>query len=284
MKAAPHSEESSSSQRPIGLFDSGLGGLTVFREVRQRFPHENLIYLGDTARTPYGSKGSETIIRYSRECARFLQSHEVKLLIVACNTASSLALDVLKAESPCPVIGTIDHAVESAVRVSRGKRIGIIGTEATISSGVYQQSLHRKAPGAAVFAHACPLFVPVVEQGLVEGRVVDAVVEHYLTPLRNSEIDTLILGCTHYPLLRASIQHFFQGEVQLVECAAAIADEVGELLARSGELNPSTEPGAQSCFVTDAVSPFDRLAHTFLGDTAATVARVDIPEIPLKNS
>lgn len=265
-------------EAPIGLFDSGLGGLTVFREVRRRFPRERLVYLGDTARTPYGSKGPEIIIRYARECARFLAGHEIKVMIVACNTASSVALEVLRSELSCPVIGTIDHAVSSALKTSAGS-IGVIGTETTIKSGVYQRELARLSPSTFVTAAACPLFVPLVEHGMIEGKVVDALVEHYLTDLRATGIDTLILGCTHYPLLKPSIDAFFEGKVRLVECSDAIADEVGEILEESKIAAPKGQAGDHSIFVTDAVSPFDRLARTFLGDSMAKVTRVELPAI-----
>lgn len=260
---------------PIGLFDSGLGGLTVLREVQRHLPNERLIYLGDSARAPYGSKGDETIQRYARECAQFLIDKEIKLLIVACNTASSIALKTLQDECHCPVIGTIDQAVRSALQNSRGGVIGVIGTEATIASGAYQHRLNELAPEIRVVAQACPLFVPLVEHGLYEGEVVDAVLEHHLSSLKAQNIDSLILGCTHYPLLSHAIRKYFAGRVEPVECSKAIAEEVSAVLMNSGTL--ATGPARPfECYVTDGVSRFNQLASTLLGSQLESVVRVNL--------
>jgi glutamate racemase len=254
------------SAQPIGVFDSGLGGLTVFGELTRTLPQERFIYLGDMARTPYGSKSRETIIRYSRECSAFLLEQGVKIIVVACNTASSLALEALQAELPCPVIGTVEQAAKCALQATRSKRIGVIGTEATISSGVYQARLQQLEAGVSVFSQPCPLFVPLVEQGMVSGEIVEKVVELYLRELRSKEIDTLILGCTHYPVLAPVLQDFLGEKVCIVECSKAIASEVREMLgAESG--NETRSEAESKFYVTDSLSRFRTLAPIFLRQT-----------------
>ncbi|MFN8392274.1 MAG: glutamate racemase [Bdellovibrionota bacterium] len=249
---------------PIGVFDSGLGGLTVFGELQRAFPDEDFVYLGDMARTPYGSRSAETIVRYSRECSHFLLERGVKIVVVACNTASSLALDALAKDLPCPVVGTIDQAVQTALAQSRRKMIGVIGTEATIGSRAYAARLAAVDPNAEVFSLACPLFVPVVEQGMIRGEIVEKIVAHYLAPLRAQEIDTLILGCTHYPVLAPVIQDYLGESVQIVECSKAMAVAVEKALTPAEV--PVEKTGSAQFFVTDAVSRFNTLAPIFLGE------------------
>lgn len=256
------------SQRelPIGIFDSGLGGLTVLKELRRQLPNEKFIYLGDTARTPYGTKSKDTIQRYSLECARFLRSHEIKLLVVACNTASSLALDVLAADCPCPVIGTIEPAIDQALAVPECRRIGVIGTKGTIRSGAYQQRLAERFPKGEIFSLACPLFVPLVEEGIYGGEIVEQVTELYLMELRSKELDALILGCTHYPLLAAELQKYMGPKTALVECSKSTAAAVQALLLEH-ELTATSVSEASSSeryFVTDDVDRFNYLASLFL--------------------
>lgn len=261
-----------SNQTSIGLFDSGLGGLTVLRGMLRALPGSNYFYLGDNARFPYGTKGTETIIRYARECARFLLSQEVGVLIVACNTASAAALQVLESELSIPVIGTVNPAVRQALRHSRSGNIGVLGTNATIASGVYQHSVNAADATASVCAQACPLFVPLVEAGMLRGEIVDKVVELYLTPLKNRGVDTVILGCTHYPLLIESIQAFMGPEVSIVECSDAIAKDVVELL---GERAAVTTPGTVNYYVTDEVGRFNFLASAFLEGQSVNAVRID---------
>jgi glutamate racemase len=266
----------SCADRPIGLFDSGLGGLTVLSELKRRLPAEKFIYLGDTARTPYGSKGHDTIVRYSRECARFLLDRKIKALVVACNTSSAHALSELESHCPCPVIGTIEPAVRYALHASKGRRIGVIGTEATIASEVYQRRIAELAPEARIAAAPCPLFVPLVEQGMVDGEIVDKVIELYLAPLRAERIDTLILGCTHYPLLLARIAAFMGKEVAIVECSRAIADEMYRLLEDGGAFAPKGGAAKAEFFVTDALSRFNNLTRLCLGDASVQAERVEL--------
>lgn len=251
--------------RPIGLFDSGLGGLTVLRALLERLPNESYIYLGDTARTPYGSKGVGTVQAYSRQCARFLTNQDVKLLVVACNTASAVALDLLLAECACPVIGTIDPAVEAALRGDAVSKVGVIGTSSTIASGVYQRALERADSALQVFAKACPLFVPLVEEGILTGRVVDQVLDLYLQDLAQHGIERLILGCTHYPVLVPALSDYFDGLVEIVSCADEIARVVERELQSLGAAERSV--GAVRYFVTDEVSRFNKLAGLYLKDS-----------------
>lgn len=256
----------SKRELPIGIFDSGLGGLTVLKELRRRLPNERFIYLGDTARTPYGSKSRETIQRYSLECARFLLGREIKLLVVACNTSSSLALSELTDVCPCPVIGTIEPAVAAAMANGGARRIGVIGTKGTIASSAYQTRLSDLISEVTIFAKACPLFVPLVEEGIYSGPIVDKIVEYYLSDFRSADLDALILGCTHYPLLSVAIRSYLGSKVSIVECSSAIAVQVSALLDSEELWSPSRPlpPDDERYFVTDDVSRFNYLASLFL--------------------
>jgi len=262
------------SERAIGIFDSGVGGLSVLKEVRRVLSREAVVYLGDTARTPYGSKSAQTVTRYARECARFLSGQDIKVLVVACNTVSSLSLHAVEQESGCPVIGTIEPAVRTALEFTRSGRVGVIGTEATVSSEAYGRRLRELSPGLHVFSKACPLFVPLVEQGMLSGEIVDKVVELYLADLRRVEIDTLILGCTHYPLLAGAISRFLGDGVEIVECSRAMAQNLEALLRERGELTDSVS-GDETYFVTDEVTRFGKLAGLFLERSAVTAVHVE---------
>lgn len=267
---------SSRRERPIGLFDSGLGGLTVLRELQRSLPDERFVYLGDTARLPYGTKGSSTIMRYALECASFLLRHDIKALVVACNTASSIALSMLRETIPCHVIGTIDPAVARAVAVTQRGGIGVIGTDATIASGAYERALAAAAPGCEVSSIACPLFVPIVEQGMLDGEIVEKIVELYLSKFDLGRIDTVILGCTHYPLLKDAIARFLGSGVTLVDSGYPIAQELGRTLDEGGlRAGPRSVRSAPSFFVTDEVSRFNRLATILLGNETVTAIRTE---------
>lgn len=262
---------------PIGLFDSGLGGLTVLSELRRRLPSERFFYLGDTARTPYGAKGAETILRYSKECSRFLLNQEIKLLVIACNTASSVALSEIERYAPCPVVGTIDPAVDEALRQVRVGRIGVIGTQATITSRAYEKRISELNPDVEVASKACPLFVPLVEQGMFDGEIVDKVCELYLGEWKNIELDALILGCTHYPLLTQSIQKLLGPEIRIVACSTAIANKVASIL-NDQELETSEltdQSFKERYFVTDEVSRFNYLARLCLNDSSVEAVKVE---------
>ncbi len=246
---------------PIGIFDSGIGGLTVFREMRRQLPGEDLIYLGDTARVPYGTKSAETVTRYSQQNVRFLLQQGVKLVVVACNTASAFALEKLQKEFSIPIIGVIHAGVKRVLQASATQRIGIIGTEGTIRSESYTQEILRQAPSAQVFSQACPLFVPLVEEGWQDTAVAQATAETYLAPLRG-KIDTLILGCTHYPLLKKVIGQVLGPEVQLIDSAEETAKEVKGLVIPSQK----TTSAADRFFVSDSTERFMKVAKVFLKD------------------
>jgi glutamate racemase len=256
----------------IGVFDSGVGGLTVLGALQRRLPHEPTVYLGDTARVPYGSKSPDVVIRYSLGNARFLAGQGIKLLVVACNTATAHALPALREALPVPVIGVVEPGVRAAAAI--GGRIGVIGTAGTIASGAYQRALTALRPGVEVLARACPLFVPLAEEGWIEGDVPHAVAERYLGELRG-RIDALVLGCTHYPLLAPAIRQVLGDGVSLVDSAEATAEAVADELAARGL---AAEPGtpAHRTFVTDVPARFPEIAGRFLGRPPEHVEQVDI--------
>ena len=219
---------------PVGVFDSGVGGLTVAREIMRQLPGERIIYFGDTARVPYGSKSKDTIVRYSRQIIRFLCTKGVKAIVIACNTASAYALEAVSAESDLPIIGVIDAGARTAVSATRNGKIGVIGTEGTIGSGIYTEVMKKLRPDIEVVGKPCPLFVPLVEEGLLHDSVTDEIASRYLSVLKGIYIDTLVLGCTHYPLLRSTLQRLMGDEVTLVNPAYETALELRELLEKKG--------------------------------------------------
>jgi glutamate racemase len=251
----------------IGVFDSGLGGLTVLSALRQTVPEAEYVYLGDSARTPYGSKSASTVVRYSLECARFLLSHDIDLLVVACNSASALALEVLEKELSCPIIGTIKPALAACLEIPGLERVGVIGTNATISSQAYQKALRAQAPKLEVISRACPLFVPLVEEGLFEGKLVEEVISHYLSSLSEHNIQCLLLACTHYPLLSPGIAKFLGGRVRIIDCAQAIAKEVLVRCPQPG----STADGGVRYYVTDEPGRFNQLAKLLVDGEVCAV-------------
>ena len=222
---------------PIGIFDSGIGGLTVTREIMRAMPNERLVYFGDTARLPYGAKSPETVVRFSRQIVRFLRTKGVKAVVIACNTASSHALETLAAESDVPVVGVIYAAALTAVQSTRNGRVGIIGTRGTVTSEIYRQVIHQMNPELQVFQKACPLFVPLVEEGMFHDSVTEEIASRYLQELKEKYVDTLVLGCTHYPLIRSTIQRVMGDSVTLVNPAYETAREVKEILGHEGLLN-----------------------------------------------
>ena len=263
--------------RPIGVFDSGVGGLTVFRALEAALPGESLVYLGDTARVPYGTKSAETVLRYSREAARFLRAHDVKMIVVACNTASSVAMEAVAAESGVPAIGVIGPGARAAVARSSSRRIGVIGTRATIHSGAYALAIHTIAPDAEVVSRPCPLFVPLAEEGWTDDDVARRVAARYLEPLRDAGIDTLVLGCTHYPLLKITLQAVAGDAVALVDSAESVAAEVRARLDADRALRaPDGTPPARRFFVTDAPGPFADVAARFLGRAPEQLDQADL--------
>ena len=257
--------------RPIGIFDSGVGGLTVFQEIRKRMPAEDLIYFGDTARVPYGGKSIPIIRRFSLEILRFLESMKVKMVVVACNTASALALDFLRRQTTIPLIGVIEPGVRAALQASSQDRVGVIGTKATIASSAYQSRLKRLRESCQVFAKACPLLVPLVEENLSHTHIAKLALEMYLEEFRPFAPDTLILACTHYPLLKDGISAFFGGNVQLVDSAQATAVEVEAVLTALRAQATTDRGGRDEFYVSDSPEHFQIIGGQFLGKPLATV-------------
>ncbi|MFA5005782.1 MAG: glutamate racemase [Candidatus Omnitrophota bacterium] len=259
--------------KSIGVFDSGVGGLTVARELIGQLPAENIVYFGDTARVPYGIKSKETIIRFSIENILFLLKQDVKLICVACNTASSLALPAIKNHFRVPIIGVITPGVREAVYASGNKRIGVIGTKGTIKSRSYETEIKQLDPKVKVTAVACPLFVPFVEEGWLTGSVVESVARDYLEPLKKAGVDTVILGCTHYPLLKPVIQKILGKEVKLIDSAKQVAVEVKKILASEDMLSRSKR-GVSKFYVSDNPEWFSALAQRFMGRPVTNVRKV----------
>lgn len=265
------------SEKPIGVFDSGVGGLTVLKELEKLLPNENILYLGDTARVPYGIRSPETVIKYSIECANFLYKRGIKILVVACNTSSSISLPILKERLDIPVLGVIEPGVKAALKATKNKKVGVIGTEATIQSNSYTKEIKRIDSSIEVLSKACPLFVPLVEEGILEGKIADLVIERYLNELKQSDIDTLILGCTHYPLLKKSIKEYMKN-ITLVDSAEEVAQDVREILFKSSLINSQSEQGQKKFFVTDSPERFKKIGEIFLKYEIDNITKVNLEE------
>lgn len=265
---------------PIGVFDSGIGGLTVAREIMRQMPEERIVYFGDTARLPYGSKSQETVIRYSRQILRFLQSKEVKAIVIACNTASAYALETVEKELDIPVIGVVNAGARTAVNATRNGKIGVIGTEGTISSGIYTEVMESMKPDIEVTGKSCPLFVPLVEEGLLHDSVTDEIASRYLSVLKGRYIDTLVLGCTHYPLLRSTLRRLMGNEVTLVNPAYETAIELKQLLKEHHMgCDPQTGTGEKYQFyVSDLAEKFTAFATSILPDEVKETKKINIEE------
>jgi len=263
-------------EQPIGVFDSGLGGLTVVRQLQEQLPNESIIYFGDTARVPYGNKGADTIRRFALQVVRFLEQQKVKIIVIACNTVSSVALELVQETAGLPVVGVIEPGARAALRLSHSKRIGVIGTTATIAAGKYPAILKSLNSGVKVFAHACPLFVPLVEEGWLDSPVTEEVARIYLAPLLFEKIDCLILGCTHYPLIKTTISKVIDGNIQIVDSAIETASEVRRVLQRQGLLNDNTSPASQLFYVSDFPQKFEEVAQRLLGRPLVNVRQVNI--------
>jgi len=248
----------------IGVFDSGLGGLTVVKEIQKLLPNESVIYYGDTARVPYGSKSKDTIIKFTREAVKFLQSHNAKCIVVACNTASALALPVVKNEFDIPMIGVINPGAKSAVEKTKSGKVGVIATTATINSDAYTNAIREINNTITVYSQPCPLFVPLVEEGWVDKPAAKLIIEEYLNPLKTAEIDALVLGCTHYPLLAKQIQTYVSEEVYLVDSATTCANDLKTLLQKENILSDDNN-AKTTFFVTDMAARFSELGAKFLG-------------------
>lgn len=269
------------SQAPIGVFDSGVGGLTVAREIMRQMPKERIIYFGDTARVPYGTKSKETVTRFSKQIARFLQSHQVKTIVVACNTASAYAIEDLEAELDIPVIGVVKPGARMAADVTRNGKIGVIATEGTIGSGLYSKYIKSLREDATIYGKACPLFVPLVEEGLWEDPVTVEIARRYLTELIDLDIDTLILGCTHYPLIRSTIESIMGEGVTLVNPAYETAVALKKLLAEKNLLNEVTPPlgsNPYQFYVSDGAEKFKQFANSIIKYGILSAKTINIEE------
>ncbi|MFN5377847.1 MAG: glutamate racemase [Ignavibacteria bacterium] len=263
--------------RPIGVFDSGIGGLTVLKHLVRLMPEERFVYLGDTARVPYGNKSAETVQLYARQCGAFLCKHDVKLIVVACNTASALALDDLRAHMPVPVIGVIDPAARESIKATHNRRIGVIGTRATVHSRAYESSIQSQSAedGITIHSVACPLFVPLVEEGWLTTPATRMIADEYTRDLRQKNVDTLVLGCTHYPML-AGVLAELMPDVTLIDCGACAAAEARALI---DPCKPTSSEPKITMFVTDHTPAFANLAQQFLGFSVAEPGRVSIDNV-----
>jgi glutamate racemase len=266
------------SWQAIGIFDSGVGGLTVLRELTRTLPQEDTIYFGDTARVPYGSKSPDTVIRYSQEIAAFLIKRDIKLLVVACNTASAVALTTLRRTLPVPVVGVIEPGAKRAVEVTHSGVIGVIGTSGTIRSSAYSRAIKRLNPSISVLAKPCPLFVPLAEEGWIDNPVTLMTAQLYLEELREARVDTLVLGCTHYPLLKKIIAEVMGPDVKLVDSAEETARTVAAILNEKDLLRPPAELGNHHYYVTDVPAGFIRVGNRFLGGKLGDVYQVTLDD------
>jgi glutamate racemase len=262
--------------RPIGIFDSGVGGLTVVRALMERLPFENITYFGDTARVPYGVKSVETITGYAQQITEFLLKQEVKLLIVACNTISAVAGETVRKIAPVEVLDVIDAGARRAAAETKSRNIGVIGTPATINSNAYARAIHRYDPQVRIYSQACPLFVPLVEEGWLDHPVTRLTAQEYLKPVLAEHIDTLVLGCTHYPLLKPLFEQLLGTEIRLVDSAEAMAAIAADLLAEKKLVNPSRVRPEYRFFVTDVPYRFQTIGERFLGRSLPQAALVKL--------
>lgn len=254
------------AELPIGVFDSGVGGLTVVRALRQQLPREHILYFGDTARVPYGIKSPDTVRQYAAQITDFLLERRIKLLIIACNTVAAVAADAVRERASVPVLDVIEAGAEAALATTRNNQIGIIGTLTTVNSGAYHQAIMARRAATQVYSQACPLLVPLVEEGWLDHRVTLLTAQEYLTPLLATNIDTLVLGCTHYPLLRGLLQTVVGEHIQLVDSAENTARLTAKRLAADGLLNLGPPPAQLACFVTDVPQRFQFIGEQFLGE------------------
>lgn len=263
----------------IGVFDSGVGGLTVAREIMRLLPNEKIVYFGDTARVPYGSKSQETIIMYSKQIIRFLQTKNVKVIVIACNTASALALDVVSRDVDIPVIGVVVPGARAAVEATGNKKIGVVATEATIQSAIYTKVMQAENNEIQVTGKACPLFVPIVEEGFAKHKIAEEVIDFYLSEMKHSNIDTLILGCTHYPLLRSKIREYLGENIHLVNPAYETALDIKKLLEDNQMMNLEEEKEVQHAFyVSDLAEKFQEFANTIMPVDIESTQKINIEE------
>ncbi len=266
---------------PIGVFDSGIGGLTVVREIMHQLPNEKIVYFGDTARVPYGNKSQDTVTRFSRQIVRFLQTHDVKTIVIACNTVSAYSLDILEKEVNIPMIGVVKPGAKVAAETTQNGKVGVIATEATIGSKIYSRYIEKLRPDVTIWGKACPLFVPLVEEGLLEDPVTDEIARRYLSELIDLDIDTLILGCTHYPIIRQTIGRIMGERVNLVNPAYETTRELKELLSLKGLLNDEVQglgSNQYQFYVSDTTDKFIRFANSIIKYGILSAKQVNIEE------
>ncbi len=268
------------SSLPIGVFDSGFGGLTVVKEIIKQLPYESIIYFGDTARLPYGSKSKEVVRKFSFQILKFLTAKKIKMVVVACNTASSYVLEDLRKKTKLPVIGVIEPVAKKAILLTRNKKIGVIGTEGTIKSKAYENSIKKINKNIQVFSVACPLFVPLVEEGWTDGssqeKITEKIAKEYLWQFKNKKIDILILGCTHYPLIKNIIKRVVDGRVKLIDSASSTVEETKNLLISLNILRDKNKKPKYEFYVSDAPEKFSLMGSKFLGRNISKVIKVDI--------
>lgn len=270
------------SQAPIGIFDSGLGGLTVARAIAEKFPNERLVYLGDTARVPYGTRSAQTVIRYARNCARVLCQYQIKMLVVACNTVSAVALDMLRVELDLPVLGVIEPGALAGIEASQSGKIGVIATAGTVASGAYQRTFASLDSRVEVFVQAAPLLVPLIEEGWTDGEIPEKVTRRYLAGLASRDIDVLVLGCTHYPLLRVVIEseigYLLGRKIPVVDSASATVTALYKVLTSQKLTAPSSQDGSLRLLVTDLPGRFSEIAARFMGQglTGTAINQIDL--------
>ncbi|MGA1875854.1 MAG: glutamate racemase [bacterium] len=274
-----HQSFTGAGNKPVGVFDSGLGGLTVVREILHTLPMEDIVYLGDTARVPYGVKSPDTVTKYALQNTHFLLGQQVKVVVVACNTASAFSLNRLRSHISLPCLGVIEPGARVAVNQTTNGRIGVIGTTGTISSQAYDQALKEIDPEVEVFSRACPLFVPLVEEAWIDNSITYKVAETYLAYFKTKDIDTLILGCTHYPLLKRAISDILGPKVTLVDSAVSLAEELRGVLLHTGLMNQKDRPGTLKLFVTDLPERFMDQGRLFLQRTIFPVEHIDLNNI-----
>ncbi|HRD55105.1 MAG TPA: glutamate racemase [Parachlamydiaceae bacterium] len=260
------------NQEAVGIFDSGIGGLTVMKQIASLLPEENIVYFGDTARVPYGGKSPETIVRYSIENTIFLLEQNIKVLVVACNTASAYAMQKLQKLFNIPVIGVIEPGAEKAVQMTKNKRIAVLGTKGTIQSGVYSQEIKKKAPDSFILPISCPLFVPLVEESFIFHPAAKLIIKEYLAPIKQENIDTILLGCTHYPLLKEMIQQEVGEDVAVVDSASICAETLKNLLLEEKLINYTSLPSSYRYFVSDDPEKFASLGSYFLDSSLKDVS------------
>lgn len=270
------SKNAHGNNRPIGVFDSGIGGLTVLKEIMKMLPQENTIYLGDTARVPYGIRSPETVVKYSFENTKFLFTKDIKLLVIACNTASSISLDAIKESISIPVIGVIEPGAKAAVRATRKKRVGIIGTDATIKSNAYKNVIKALDERIEVFGLPCPLFVPLVEEGWTDGNIATLVARRYLENIKKKNIDTLVLGCTHYPLLKTVIAKVMGRGIRLIDSAVETSHEIRTTLEDMAIVRKEKKRPVREFYVTDSPEKFLKIGERFLGKKIEHIEKIAV--------